>query len=50
MVRFQGAEDRGYVSVMGELIRWCKAARENYITITELQEGTQGQDVRKIIS
>ncbi|KAI8634401.1 hypothetical protein F5Y19DRAFT_210212 [Xylariaceae sp. FL1651] len=38
MVRFQGLEDKGYESVAGELIRWCKAARESHNNITELQE------------
>jgi hypothetical protein len=41
MVRFQGSEDKGYESVSGELLRWCKIARESQSSITELQEGTK---------
>lgn len=40
MTKFENAQDKGYEDVMGELLRWTKAARETATQITELQEGT----------
>ena len=40
MTKFKNAHDKGYENVLGELLRWTKAARETATQTTDLQEGT----------
>lgn len=39
MVRFMNSDDSGYNDVLGELMRWVKAARRLQDEETDLQQG-----------